>query len=195
MAETLFEVLGFSCQCLVILESENDIWNWSLKKSTDFPLPVRFDFEKPVVTERMEVESSESQTIRYEDDKIDFATLYLRKENATERAFTPRVTVTKDIGNKFINDFIPLGETSIKIDNIRPKHQMISKIQIFDKSVTKTNVKSDNLLLAQRFSSKKKNHKKHNQTFHQNKVNYVSLKINRVQPNPEKYRNKKKNKK
>lgn len=192
MGEELLEVLGFSCQCLAILESQSEIWSWILSKSKEFPLPERLNCANLSKTERMDVDNSESlEKAKHENNKVDVTTLYLRKENGNERAFIPRGSVFRDLGQNTVDDFISLGETSLKINNIRPTHQMISKIQRLEKPVAK------HLLPPGRFSMKKKNQKGHKQTLHSNKVNYVSLKVNRVQSNPEKNRNKnkKKNKK
>lgn len=174
--EALLKVLGFSCQCLAILESQNEIWNWIIDKSKQFPLPTSFEKSKTPKIEQMEVEYvARPSTVSSEISKIDVTTLYLRKDNSNERAFIPHGTISR---NDTVNDFISLGVTSVKIDNIRPKHQLISKIQGTEKPI-----------------AKKKIMKAHNPQFHANKVNYLTLKVNRVQPNSDKIRKKKKNKK
>lgn len=194
MDVALFEVLGFSCQCLAILEDENKIWNWIVEKSKQFPLPKSFGKSKSSLTERMDIEYTEKpKIIANEISHIDVTTLHLRKEISNERAFIPHGTISRTNAE---NDFISLGETNLKIDNIRPKHQLISKIQRNEKPDAKTCSRLENAL-SQKLSMKKKIIKTQNQKFHANKVNYLSLKVNRIQPNTEKIRNKnkKKNKK
>lgn len=172
MDEAMLKALGFSCQCLAILESQNEIWNWILDKSQQFPLPVSFEKSKTSKIEQMEVEyTAKSSYVPNESSAIDVATLYLRKENSNERAFIPHGTISR---NNTGNDFISLGSTSLKIENIRPKHQLISKIQRTEKPIVKK--------------------KTHNLQFHTSKVNYLTLKVNKVQPNTAKIKNKNKKK-
>lgn len=195
MDVAFFEVFGFSCQCLAILDDQNEIWNWIVEKSKQFPLPKSFGKFKSSLTERMDIEYTEKpKIVASEISQIDVTTLHLRKDISNERAFIPHGTILSRKNAE--NDFISLGETNLKIDNIRPKHQLISKIQRNEKPDAMTCSMLGNAL-SEKLSMKKKIIKTQNQKFHANKVNYLSLKVNRIQPNTEKVRNKnkKKNKK
>lgn len=193
MDVTLLEVLGFSCQCLAILEDQNEVWNWILEKSKQFPLPKSFYTSKSPKIEQMDVQYTEKPvTVSNDSNKIDTATLYLRKVNSNERAFIPSGTITR---NKGENDFISLGETNLKIQRIRPEHQLISKIQKTEKPHAKSRSKLENKLSNELSMKKKIMKTKKQQQPHANKGNYLALKINRVQPNTEKIRIKNKKKK
>lgn len=189
----LLDVLGFSCQCLAILEDQNELWSWILEKSKQFLLPKSFEKSKTTKAEQMDVEYTVTPSIvAKESNKVDIATLYLRKECSNERAFIPRGTISR---NNADNDFISLGESNLKIVTIRPENHLLSRIHRTDKSDAKTCSRLGNALAERRPSIKKKQTKIHNQQFHTNKVNYLTLKVNRVQPNIEKSRNKNKKKK
>lgn len=191
----LLDVLGFSCQCLAISEGRNELWTWILEKSKQFPLPNSFGKSKTTKVlkttkvERMDVETP--STVAVESNKIDIATLHLRKETSDERAFIPH---GRSMRTDNVNDFIALGAPNLQLDTIRPQHQLISKIQRTNISDAKTRPRLENAF-AVKGPIKKKSNKVQNQQFRANKVNYLALKVNRVQPNAEKIRNKNKNKK
>lgn len=188
MDVALLDVLGFSCQCLAMLEEENEIWNWSLEKSKQFPLPKSFKKSSHPATEAMDVQSM--PIVVNESSNVDLSTLYLRRQSPDQRAFIPHGTILR---KDKTNDFISLGEMNPKMDIIQPKHQMISKNQQTERSVAQSITKQSNV---GKFRMKKKMATPHHdQHFHSNKVNYLPLKINRVQPNAEKNRNKNKKKK
>lgn len=188
MSSALLDVLGFSCQCLAIVNDKNEIWNWALEKSKQFPVPKSLHKSKAPKVEQMNVEHISKPSIgANECEEFDVSALYLRKGNSTERAFIPHGTI---LTSNSSNDFISLGDTNVQIETIRPKHQMISQIQRREKLAAS---KLENVF-SEKISFKKKTHNQ--QQFNANKVNYLSLKVNRVQPNPQKIRNKnKKNKK
>lgn len=197
MDAALHDVLGFSCQCLAVVDDQTAIWNWSVEKCKQFVVPKSFHKAKPKppVTEQMDidVEHAEKRPVIVSDE-IDVSALHLPKDGVNGRAFIPKGTIlAKDTGN----DFISLGSINLNIDNIRPKHQMISKNQGKEKFSSKTTFKAD--ARSEKFAAKHKMKPAHKQRLHhhQNKFNYLPLKVNRIQPNPDKIRNKnkKKNKK
>lgn len=188
----LLDVLGFSCQCLAILEDQNELWSWILEKSKQFPVPKSLEKSGTTKAEQMDVELTITPPIvANESKKVDLATLHLRRESSNKREFIPHGTITKNIAG---NDFISLGESNLKIDNIRPEHQLLSKVRTTEKPDGKIRSRLNNAL-ADRPSIQKNQRKMQNKPFSTNKVNYLSLKVNRVQPNSEKIRNKNKTKK
>lgn len=185
MDVALLDVLGFSCQCLAMLEDRNEIWHWAMEKSKQFPLPN--SLKKSELTEEMETACTPTMV---SDDKNEFdvSTLHLKKETVSQRAFIPHGTT---MGTDTTNDFISLGKTDLKIENIRPKHQLISMSRKHENPVTNKISKKRNEQFG-KFISKKKMITSDNQQFHNKKCNYLPLKVNRIQPNADKIRNKKK---
>lgn len=192
MDTALLDVLGFPCQCLAVVDEQSDIWSWSTDTSKQFPLPKSFKKSKQPVTDRMEIDV-EPAVKRPVTDEIDVSALHLHKENTNSRAFIPGGAVfTKDPGN----DFISLGRINLNVDNIRPEHQMISKDRKSETIGAKTTFKQN--VVSEKWSAKHKMKPAHKQQRpHHNKLNYLPLKVNRIQANPDKIRNKnkKKNKK
>ncbi|KAG4065603.1 hypothetical protein HA402_012593 [Bradysia odoriphaga] len=192
MDAALQDVLGFSCQCLAVVDDQNEIWNWSVEKSKQFAVPKSLQESKPV-TERMDIDAKPQEKRPVVRDEVDVSALHLHKENGNDRAFIPSGTMsTKDTGN----DFISLGSINVNIANIRPIHQMISKDQKVGKTGAKTIFKPN--LLAEKFPTKHKVKTANKQRYHNhNKFNYLPLKVNKIQANADKIRNKnkKKNKK
>ncbi|XP_037032717.1 uncharacterized protein LOC119071772 isoform X2 [Bradysia coprophila] len=194
MDAALQNVLGFSCQCLAVVDDQNEIWNWSVEKFKQFAVPKSLrKFELPV-TERMNIDGEPQRKRPVVRDEVDVSALYLHKANVNGRTFIPSGTMsTKDAGN----DFISLGSIGLNIANIRPKHQMISKDQKADKTGAKTIFKPN--VLSEKFPTKHKLKTARKQRLHHNhnKFNYLPLKVNKIQANADKVRNKnkKKNKK
>lgn len=189
MDTALLDVLGFSCQCLAVPEDQNVLWSWIAGKSKQFPLPRTFkpQPQQSPATERMDIEPTD-KPLPKEQNEIDVSALYLTKASAG-RAFVPNggIDATRTSAT---NDFISLGD--MKVENIRPAQQLVSMSRKTEKPITKT-IPNKPHVPFDRFSGKKKFA---HQSSHSNKVSYLPLKVNRVQPNHEKVRNKnnKKNK-
>ncbi|KAJ6645352.1 hypothetical protein Bhyg_00557, partial [Pseudolycoriella hygida] len=168
----LSKVLGFSCQCLVIPDRQNEMWNWISEKSKQFPLPNCFEERHAIKAKGMDVKYNQTTSVcANESEAVDVSKIYLRKENSNERVFVPSGTTLTKSGN----DFIALGDFNLKFDPIRSKNQMISKTQTAEQRSDSKREK--------KFLMNKKKPKESNQQFHIKKVNYLPLKVNRVQPN------------